>query len=70
MKKIEILQDICKGCGLCESVCPKKVIKLDKTVLNSKGYNPATATDEDLVNCISCAMCAKMCPDCAITVYK
>ena len=68
MAKTTINVDRCKGCGLCTTVCPKKIIQLSKTALNAKGYNPAEIVDMD--SCIGCAMCALMCPDCAITVEK
>lgn len=65
---VRIDENICKSCGLCVSVCPKKIIKIDGGKLNSKGYNPAVCENESL--CISCAFCAVMCPDVAIEVYK
>lgn len=68
MAKMSVNDNICKGCGLCVHVCPKKIIVLDKTVLNVKGYHPAKVNDME--QCIGCAMCAVMCPDCAITVEK
>lgn len=68
MAKITILEDICKGCGLCVSVCPKKVIELAKDRLNAKGYNPAAALRME--DCIGCAMCGIICPDSVITVEK
>ena len=68
MAKMTVNRDICKGCGLCVEVCPKKIVFLDKSVLNGTGYHPATVTDME--SCIGCAMCATMCPDCAITVEK
>ena len=68
MAKVTFNEDICKGCGLCVEVCPKKILKIDEKRLNSKGYNPAVMTD--LAACIACAFCAKMCPDCVITVEK
>ena len=61
-------QDRCKGCGLCVSVCPKKVLALDTGKLNRKGYNPAAPVNPD--DCIGCAICGMMCPDCVITVEK
>lgn len=68
MAKVTINQDRCKGCGLCVSVCPKKVLILNKEKLNRKGYNPAEPANPEA--CIGCAMCATMCPDCVITVEK
>ena len=60
--------DRCKGCELCTTVCPKHIVVMDESVVNRKGYHPATVTDESA--CIGCALCARMCPDCAITVEK
>lgn len=68
MAKTIIDAERCKGCGLCPTVCPKKIIVLSKTKLNAKGYSPAEVTDME--SCIGCAMCARICPDCAITVEK
>lgn len=68
MAKMTVDHNFCKGCGLCVEVCPKKIITLDKSVMNAKGYHPAAVTDME--SCIGCAMCAMMCPDCAITVEK
>lgn len=59
---------LCKGCGLCVSVCPKKIIKLDTTRVNIQGYYPAMINN--MAECIGCAACAKMCPDSVITVKK
>ena len=68
MSRVVFMEERCKGCRLCVEVCPKKIVFLDKSVLNGKGYHPATVTDME--SCIGCAMCATMCPDCAITVEK
>lgn len=68
MKKVTVDKDYCKGCNLCVSVCPKKIMQLDLTSVNSRGYNLAYCTDQD--KCISCAMCAMICPESAITVEK
>jgi len=66
MNHIEVNKELCKGCGLCVSACPKQVLKLADDI-NTKGYNYATQFKE---GCIACKMCAEMCPDVAITVYK
>ena len=66
--KVTFDSDRCKGCGLCASVCPKHIVTIDQTVINRKGYHPATVTD--ITACIACASCAKICPDSIITVEK
>ncbi len=67
--KGDILVDIeeCKGCSLCVTACPLKIIALSKKV-NSKGYNYAYLIKQDA--CIGCADCATVCPDSVITVYR
>ncbi|WP_218064941.1 4Fe-4S binding protein [Vulcanibacillus modesticaldus] len=60
-------EELCKGCSLCISACPKNIIYLADR-LNSKGYRPATVTEQD--KCISCAACGRICPDAVITVYR
>ena len=70
MAKVSFFEDKCKGWELCVTVCPKKIIKMERNKLNAKGYNPANVSQEDMVNCIGCAMCARMCPDCVIVVEK
>lgn len=57
----------CKGCGVCITACPTKVITLGKKV-NNKGYNFMVM--QDGIDCIACASCAMICPDSCITVYK
>ena len=68
MARAIIDEKICKGCGLCVNVCPKKILCLAVHRMNDKGYNPAEVTDE--AACIGCAMCGIMCPDSAIAVEK
>lgn len=66
MAKMTVEFDRCKGCGLCVTACPKKIVSLQQEKLNKKGYYTAVCIDEDA--CIGCALCAMMCPDCAILV--
>lgn len=68
MPSVIFREERCKGCGLCVSVCPKKILQLDKVRLNSKGYHPASCIDTSL--CIGCTFCAVQCPDSVITVEK
>lgn len=60
--------DRCKGCGLCVSVCPKQILRLNETVTNIKGYYPCGIIDQD--QCIACGNCARICPDSVITVER
>ena len=68
MAKVTFKTDLCKGCGLCVSACPKKILVMSKDVINAKGHHPAEMTNQEA--CIGCAICATMCPDCVITVEK
>jgi 2-oxoglutarate ferredoxin oxidoreductase subunit delta len=63
---ITINESLCKGCDLCAWVCPKKILRPDKTRVNDKGYSPMVCVDEG--QCVACAVCAKFCPDSAISV--
>lgn len=66
MAKVTFLEDRCKGCKLCASVCPKKLIVMKEDRFNAKGFHPAGITDMSL--CIGCGFCATICPDVAIKV--
>lgn len=68
MAKVTFDSDICKGCGLCVTACPKGIIRLAKDKINKKGHSPAEITEQE--KCIACAFCATMCPDCVIKVEK
>ena len=37
MAKVTFDVERCKGCGLCETVCPKQIIALSKEKINAKG---------------------------------
>ena len=68
MAKVTFQTDLCKGCGLCVSTCPKGCLSIAADQINKKGYSPAQMVTPE--NCIGCAFCATMCPDCIITVEK
>ena len=69
MPEIKILENICKGCGLCcDDICPVKILILSPTCINSSGYHPVEVTD--MSKCIGCGYCYIVCPEPAIEVYK
>ena len=52
---------------MCISVCPKKILVVESS-FNQKGYAPAGIADEE--HCTGCALCAEMCPDICIRVWR
>jgi len=46
----------CYGCGVCSSVCPRKIISIE---LNRDGFYEPRITDED--KCTQCGMCMEVC---------
>ncbi|MDR2090980.1 MAG: 4Fe-4S dicluster domain-containing protein [Clostridiales bacterium] len=67
MGNVEFKESLCKGCSLCVSACPKKIVSLSKRT-NEKGYFVAEVLDK--ASCTGCAACAAMCPDIVITVER
>ncbi len=67
MGRIEINSQRCKGCELCVTVCPVKILKISDSI-NEKGYHFPEVID--MKKCTGCGLCAIMCPDVAITVYR
>lgn len=51
-----MVEEWCKGCGICVTFCPKKVLEIkdDKVAI------------KDLKACIQCGQCELRCPDYAI----
>ena len=64
---IAIDQERCKGCLFCIEHCPKKTISLSGK-LNMKGYFVAEFAGSG--GCTACAVCAVVCPEVAIEVFK
>ena len=68
--KITIDRELCKGCTMCISLCPKNLIT-SSSKLNLKGYYPAEYTEIGKNHaCTGCTICAIICPDVAIEVYR
>jgi 2-oxoglutarate ferredoxin oxidoreductase subunit delta len=64
---IVIDKELCKGCTYCVSACLLNVIAVEEK-FNKKGYFPASPEYPD--KCTGCAICAHMCPEMAIEVYR
>jgi 2-oxoglutarate ferredoxin oxidoreductase subunit delta len=80
--KIIIDTERCKGCGLCVTVCAKAGIVISKKP-NKSGYFPAEPVpsavegaansdsfDKLTTSCTGCAVCALVCPDAAIEIFR
>jgi 2-oxoglutarate ferredoxin oxidoreductase subunit delta len=68
MGKVVINIEYCKGCGLCTTACAKKLLAIGAQ-FNMTGYYTVEYRD-DAKACTGCALCAEMCPDVAIEVWK
>lgn len=66
--KVTFDENRCKGCELCTTVCPVKIVVMDKDKINVKGYHPATVKEMD--KCTACGSCARICPDVVIKVER
>jgi len=65
--QITIIPSRCKGCELCQTYCPRDVLKMS-TTFNTKGYYiPEIA---DALACVACGLCQIMCPEFAIYVTE
>jgi 2-oxoglutarate ferredoxin oxidoreductase subunit delta len=61
LKKIAIRKERCKGCNVCVTFCPKKILALDLLAM-------IYITDDGA--CVQCGRCEMLCPDFAIRVNK
>lgn len=58
---VHIDEKLCKGCGICIELCPKKAL----------GFNADRKSSFlEMGGCIGCGMCQLWCPDYAISVEK
>ena len=65
---ITIDKELCKECHLCIQSCKKGLITPSREY-NSRGYRPV-CFDEGRGECTGCSLCATICPDIAIEVYR
>ncbi len=64
---IKINKELCKECHLCVSVCKNGQIVASKEY-NTMGYRPVVFKETG--ECTGCALCAIICPEVAIEVYR
>ena len=64
---IVIDRELCKGCGYCVNACQLGLIVIEEK-FNKMGVFPAYAVHGE--KCTGCCMCAEMCPEIAIEVYR
>ncbi len=58
---VHIFHEWCKGCGICVAFCPRQVLEMGP---DGKAF---VARPEQ---CIRCYLCARRCPDFAVTVTE
>ena len=59
--KVEIIDGLCKRCGICAEFCPGKVFSLTDS---------GEVIIEDTDACTGCLMCEFRCPDFAVDVTE
>ncbi len=64
----EFERERCKGCTLCVSACPEKILSMSVSEFNRQGLPFARCFDPS--RCTACLSCAIICPDMAIQVYR
>ena len=64
---IVVDENLCKACELCIQSCPVQVIALNNDVITPRGFHPAYLVKD---GCTGCGICAIVCPEAAITVYR
>lgn len=66
--EVHIIDDRCKGCGICIQYCPVQTLEFSKK-FNKKGYHPPQAK-LDGPDCVACRFCQLVCPDFAIFIEE
>ena len=64
---IYVIEEYCKGCGICIEFCPLKVIAFSEQ-FNSKGYHPPEIIA--LEKCSGCDLCGMYCPEFSLWAEK
>ena len=68
-----ISTELCKACGMCVSVCPKKIIDIvpykDQAIVRCSNTDKGAAARKACkVACIGCKKCEKVCEAGAVTI--
>jgi len=63
--RIIIVEDLCKGCGICIDFCPAKILKTSRRMTKKGIFSPEVI---DPVKCTACRICQYYCPDFAIFI--
>lgn len=67
MRIVNVNAEFCKGCLLCQSVCPSDGFKQSEHP-NAAGILPVVF--DSTKECKACLACVLMCPDAAIEIYE
>lgn len=62
-----VFAGLCKGCRICQQVCPVKCIHIDD---DNRGVYNNKIVKVDIDRCIACGKCELHCPDRAVKVEK
>ena len=65
--EVHMIPARCKGCGICETYCPRRVVAMSNE-FNAKGYHIPEVVDAEA--CVACGLCQIMCPEFAIYVIE
>ena len=65
---VEFTEALCIGCGLCVTVCPRKILAISDHKVNDKGCHIAGVTYT--AKCIGCGSCTMICPENVIKIIK
>lgn len=64
--EIDVDTFLCKGCGICVEMCPRKVFEWSGGELSEKGVHYPVPVNAE--KCVKCKLCELLCPDFAISV--
>ncbi|ASI98439.1 2-oxoglutarate ferredoxin oxidoreductase subunit delta [Thermococcus celer] len=63
--EIDVDTFLCKGCGICVEMCPRKVFEWSGELSEKGVHYPVPVNAE---KCVKCKLCELLCPDFAISV--